>query len=149
MDTLEVEVMVEVKEKSSVGDLTREHSACRSTVTYSVLLCLTCLAVYITALLVLPMKVAHPVIYVEGLTMSSLEENEVMHLMQELELGVGEALRISLSEVCTRYFGDSDAGSELVEEQNYRDVIENHTRSGRYMTKDIDGIPFAMYDSDA
>jgi hypothetical protein len=36
-----------------------------------------------------------------------------------------------------------------VEEQNIRDVIENHAQFGRYETKDIDGVPYAAYDSDA
>jgi hypothetical protein len=80
------------------------------------------------------------------------EEVEVVHLMQELELGVSKALGMSLSEVWARYFGDSDTGYdlvELVEERNFKDVIKNHYWSGRYTTEDIDGIPFSMYDSDA
>jgi hypothetical protein len=67
--------------------------------------------------------------------------------MAELELGVSEALGVSLSEVCARYFGDSDAGEDLVEEMNYGNVIENHSRSSRYLTEDIDGIPFSMYNT--
>jgi hypothetical protein len=45
------------------------------------------------------MKVAHPIISVEDLTASLSEEVEVVHLMQELELGVSKALGMSLSEV--------------------------------------------------
>jgi hypothetical protein len=48
-----------------------------------------------------------------------------------------------------RYFQDSDVGSDLVEEWNFGDVIENYTWSGRYETKDIDRVPYALYDSDA
>jgi hypothetical protein len=57
-------------------------------------------------------------------------------------------LGVSLSEVHTRYFGDSDIGEDLVEERNYRDVIQNHYWSSRYTTEDIDWIPFSMYNSD-
>jgi hypothetical protein len=45
------------------------------------------------------MEVAPLVVRVEELTRSLLEDAEVVHLMQELELGVGEALGLSLSEV--------------------------------------------------
>jgi hypothetical protein len=50
------------------------------------------------------MEVAHPVVHVGDLTVSSEEEAEVVHLMQELELGVGDALGLSLLEVRARYF---------------------------------------------
>jgi hypothetical protein len=36
-----------------------------------------------------------------------------------------------------------------VEQRNFGDVIKNHAQSGKYMTKDIDGFPYSMYDSDA
>jgi hypothetical protein len=52
-------------------------------------------------------------------------------------------------EACARYFRDSDVGENLVEEWNFRDVIENHAQSSRYENEDIDGIPFVMYDSNA
>jgi hypothetical protein len=90
----------------------------------------------------------HPIVRLKELTRSSSEELEVVRLTQELGLGVSEILGVSLSEVCTRYFVDSDAGTKLVEERNYGDVIENHYWSSRYLTKDIDRIPFAMYNSD-
>jgi hypothetical protein len=64
-----------------------------------------------------------------------------------LELGVSEALGVSLSDVHARYFGDSDVGTKLVEERNFGDVIENHYQSGRYLTKDIDRVPFSIYNS--
>jgi hypothetical protein len=51
---------------------------------------------------------------------------EVVWLTQELEIGVSDALGISLLEVHARYFWDSDIGSELVKKWNFRDVIENH-----------------------
>jgi hypothetical protein len=54
---------------------------------------------------VLPLEVVHPIVHVEELTMSSSEEAEVVHLTQELELGVGKALGLSLSEVHTRCKG--------------------------------------------
>jgi hypothetical protein len=93
------------------------------------------------------LEVAPSVICVEELTRSSSEELEVICLTQELELGVSEALGVSLSEVYARYFGDSDVGTEIVEEKNYGDVIGNHYWSSRYLTKDIDGVPFTMYNS--
>jgi hypothetical protein len=69
-------------------------------------------------------------------------------LTQELELEVSKTLGVSLSEVCPRYIRDSDIGNDLVEERNFGDVIENHYRSSRYLTQDIDRVPFSMYDSD-
>jgi hypothetical protein len=54
--------------------------------------------------LVLPVDVAHLVVRVEDLTISLSEDAEVVHLTQELELGASNALGISLSEVCARYF---------------------------------------------
>jgi hypothetical protein len=60
---------------------------------------LTCSAIYVTVPLVLPMEVVHLIIHVEDLTVSSSEEAEVVHSIQELELGVGNALGLSLSEV--------------------------------------------------
>jgi hypothetical protein len=39
VDTLEVNLTVEVEKRSGVGESTREYSACRSTVTQSFLLC--------------------------------------------------------------------------------------------------------------
>jgi hypothetical protein len=56
-------------------------------------------------------------------------------------------LGVSLSKVQARYFRDSDAGRDLVEEQNFRDVIENYAWSRRYKTEDIDRVPYAVYDS--
>jgi hypothetical protein len=35
-----------------------------------------------------------------------------------------------------------------VEERNHRDVIKNHYQSRRYVTEDIDGVPFTTYNSD-
>jgi hypothetical protein len=64
------------------------------------------------------------------LTGSSSEDSEVVHLTEELELGISEALGVSLSEVYARYFGDNEVGKDLVEERNYGDVIENHYQSG-------------------
>jgi hypothetical protein len=46
-------------------------------------------------------------------------DSRVVHLIAGLELGVSEVLGVSLSEVCARYFGDSDIGEDLVEERNY------------------------------
>jgi hypothetical protein len=71
------------------------------------------------------MEVVHPVVRVEDLTVLS-EDAEVVCLTQELELGIGDALRISLSEVHTSYFLDRDIGSDLVKEWNFGDVIEYH-----------------------
>jgi hypothetical protein len=68
------------------------------------------------------MEVVHPIIYMEDLTISLSEDAEVACLTQELELGVSDALGISLSEVHARYFWDSDIGSDLVEEWNLRDI---------------------------
>jgi hypothetical protein len=75
------------------------------------------------------------------------------HLMGELELGVSEALGISLSEVYAWYFQDSDEGEsdkdwDLVEECNYGHVIGNHIRSGWYWTEDIDRVPYTLYRED-
>jgi hypothetical protein len=75
---------------------------------------LTCIAIFVTAPSVLPLEVAHLVVCVEELTRSLSVESEVVHLMEELELGVSKALGVSLSEVHTRYFGDSDIGTDLV-----------------------------------
>jgi hypothetical protein len=64
---------------------------------------------------------------------------------------VGDALGVSLSEVRAQYFRDSDegvdseVGLDLVKERNYRDVITNHARSGRYWTEDIDEVLYASY----
>jgi hypothetical protein len=49
---------------------------------------LTCLAVYVTVPSVLLMEVVPLVVRVEELTRSSLEDAEVVCLMQELELGL-------------------------------------------------------------
>jgi hypothetical protein len=65
-----------------------------------------------------------------------------------MESNIGEALRIRLSEVQARYFRDSDIGDKVVEKRNYRDVIENHYRSGGYLTADINGVLFASYNND-
>jgi hypothetical protein len=48
-----------------------------------------------------------PLVAVEELTQTSSDE-EMGRWMEELELGVSEALGISLSEVRARYFLDSD-----------------------------------------
>jgi hypothetical protein len=99
--------------------------------------------------LVLLIEVAHSVIPVEELKESSLEDEEVIHLSQEIEINIREALGTCLSEVQARYCRDSDIGNELVEERNFRVMVKNHYWSRRYETKDIDGVPFALYDSDA
>jgi hypothetical protein len=84
------------------------------------------------------LEVAHPVICVEDLTGSLSEDAEVTLLTQDLELGVSKVLGVSLSEVQAQYFWDSDEGEDsevdrnLVEEQNYGNVILNHIRSGWY-----------------
>jgi hypothetical protein len=99
--------------------------------------------------LVLPLEVVPPVVGVEGLTRSS-PEDLVVCLTQD-ELGVGEALGLSLLEIRAWYFQNSDEGEDSevsqdsVEEQNYSDVISNHISSGRYQTKDIDGVPYSSY----
>jgi hypothetical protein len=75
----------------------------------------------------------------------------------EMELGLGDALGMSLSEVWAQYFRDSDKGSDrkvrrdLVKEQNYGDVIMNHIQSRRYQTEDmeIDGVLYMSYWEDA
>jgi hypothetical protein len=85
---------------------------------------LTFLAVYVTVLSVLLMEVAPLVVRVEELTSSSSEDVELVCLTQQLEIGVGEVLELSL--VQAWYFQDSDEGSELVEEWTYVDVINNH-----------------------
>jgi hypothetical protein len=84
------------------------------------------------------MEVAHPIILVMELRELSEEDAEVIHLSGEMEINIREALGISLFEVQSRYFSDSDIGNDLVEEWNYEDVIENHDR-----------VPFAEYSSDA
>jgi hypothetical protein len=108
---------------------------------------LTCSAIYVTASIVLPLEVAPSVVQVEELTRSLSGNSVVERVTVELELEVSEVLGMSLSKVCARYFGDSDVGEDLVEERNYRDRIENHSWSGRYFTKDIDGVPFSMYNT--
>jgi hypothetical protein len=42
----------------------------------------------------------------------------------------------------------SKLGNELVEERNHRDVIKNHCWSGRYLTKDLDKVSFAVHHGD-
>jgi hypothetical protein len=54
--------------------------------------------------LVLPSEVVPPLIPIADLTRMSSDEEQ----MEELELGVSEALGISLSEVQAWYFQDSD-----------------------------------------
>jgi hypothetical protein len=66
---------------------------------------LTYLASYITAPSVLHSEVVPPLVAVEDLTRSSLDE-EIEQRVEELECGVSEALGISLSEVWDRYFQD-------------------------------------------
>jgi hypothetical protein len=61
---------------------------------------------------VLPSEVVPPVIAAADLTRLLSEEEEVNNLMEELELGVSEALGISLSEVHAKYFQDSDEGRD-------------------------------------
>jgi hypothetical protein len=65
---------------------------------------LTYLAVYVTVLSVLPLEVVPSIVRVEDLTGSLSEDVEVVCLTQELELGVGETLGLSLLEVCAWYF---------------------------------------------
>jgi hypothetical protein len=68
--------------------------------------------------------------------------------VQELEINIGQVLGMALKEVQARYFVDSEVGNEFVEERNHGDVIENHYWSRRYTTEDLDGVPFAAYNSD-
>jgi hypothetical protein len=42
----------------------------------------------------------------------SSDDEEVGRLVKDLELGVSEALGVSLSEVCACYFRDSDEGKD-------------------------------------
>jgi hypothetical protein len=97
------------------------------------------------------------IVAVAELTRLSSGDEEVGRLMEDLELGVSEALGISLSEVRAHYFRDSDEGEDsedseierdLVEEHNYRYVIVNHIRSSQYRTHNIDGVPYASYRDD-
>jgi hypothetical protein len=53
-----------------------------------------------------------PVVAIVELTRSSSGDEEVGRLIEDLELGVSEALGISLSEVHAHYFWDSDEGEE-------------------------------------
>jgi hypothetical protein len=79
-----------------------------------------------------------PVVTLESLTMSSPVDSEVDQLARDLEMSVGDTLGVSLLEVCTWYFRDSDEGADseisqdLVEERNYGNMITNYGRSGRY-----------------
>jgi hypothetical protein len=57
----------------------------------------------------------------EDLTQSSLDV-EVEHHMEELELGVSEALGISLSEVHAQYFRGNDSSKRI--EQKLEDEHE-------------------------
>jgi hypothetical protein len=60
-------------------------------------------------------------------------------------------LGISLEEVQAWYFTDhlpSEALKGLAVERNYGDMMENHYWSGGYLTEDIDGVPFVIYNSD-
>jgi hypothetical protein len=61
---------------------------------------------------VLPLEAAPAIVRVEELTRSSSEEG-VDHLMGDLELGVSDALGMSLSEVYAWYFRDSDEGDVM------------------------------------
>jgi hypothetical protein len=54
-----------------------------------------------------------PLVAATDLTMMSSDDKEVGQLMEESELGVSEALGISLSEVQVQYFRDSDKGEEM------------------------------------
>jgi hypothetical protein len=68
-----------------------------------------------------------------------------------MEVNIREALGISLKEVRAHYFweGSSPRVVEgLVKQRNWGDVLENHSRSGQYLTEDIDGVPFTAYNSD-
>jgi hypothetical protein len=95
------------------------------------------------------MEVAPLVVGVEELTRSLSEDAKVVRLTQELKLGVGEALGLSLLEVQAWYFRDTDKSSYLVEEWTFADVINNHNHVGRYAYEDLDGIPFSAYGSHA
>jgi hypothetical protein len=105
------------------------------------------------ALSVLSLEVVPPFVVVTDLNRLSSDDEEVGNLMEDLELGVSEALGISLSEVCAQYFQDSDEGKDsevrrdLVEQCNYGHVIVNHIRSGQYCIADIDGVPIEMIHS--
>jgi hypothetical protein len=100
------------------------------------------------------LEVVAPIVTVESLAGSSSEDSEMVHLTCDLELEVGDALGMSLSEVHAQYFQDSnegkdsEVGRELVKECNYGDVILNHIRSGRYRTEDIDRVPYLSYRED-
>jgi hypothetical protein len=81
-----------------------------------------------------------------GFPLARLKWSILLKLVRlPLQLGAGKTLGLSLLEVHARYFQDSDAGSDLVEERNFG----NHARSSRYMTEDINRIPYSMYDSNA
>jgi hypothetical protein len=72
------------------------------------------------------------IVAVTDLTKSSSDDEEVSWLMENLEVGVSEALGISLSEVCACYSWDSDEGKDReldsececqLEYQSYREDI--------------------------
>jgi hypothetical protein len=92
-------------------------------------------------------EVVPPIIAVVELTRLSSEDEKVGQLMEELELGVSEALGMSLSKLRAWYFQDSDKGGysevgrDLVDECNYGNVIVNHIKLSWYHTKYIDGMP--------
>jgi hypothetical protein len=62
---------------------------------------------------------------VTDLTWSLSGDEEVGQLMEDLELGVSEALGISLSEVHAHYFQDSDEGED-------RDLDSEHEHQLEY-----------------
>jgi hypothetical protein len=103
---------------------------------------------YTTVLSVLPREVVCSIVPIKKLWESSDEDEDITQLGRDMQVNISEAFGINLEEVQAQYFVNSDFSDELVEEWNYGDVIENHYWSGRYETEDIDGIPFATYNSD-
>jgi hypothetical protein len=79
---------------------------------------LTYLAAYVTAPSAFPVEVVLSFVAVVELPRLSSGDEEVGHLMKDLELGVSEVLGISLLDVCAWYFQDSDedGNQDLVSE---------------------------------
>jgi hypothetical protein len=100
-----VEVTVDIHSVLE-GSLDKECSACRSLYLSIAFQSLTYLASYDTALLVLPMEVAHPVVPVKELTCSSSP-------VSMLPTALSEALGISLSDIIDRYFDGSEESERV------------------------------------
>jgi hypothetical protein len=62
------------------------------------------------------MEVVHPIVCVEELRELSFKDEEIIWLTQEVDHNLSKVLGVNLSEVQARYFRDSDAGRDLVEE---------------------------------